>query len=61
LWRLPFRYEDRSRFVPVRALRAGEKALVAGRVSVCALRRIRRLTLFEARIEDAAGDHLKVL
>ena len=47
--------------MPVRALRAGEKALVAGRVAVCGLRRIRRLSLFEARIEDAAGDRLKVL
>lgn len=55
LWRLPFRYEDRSRFVPVAALRAGEKALVSGRVTVCGLRRASRMSLFEARLDDGTG------
>lgn len=55
LWRLPFRYEDRSRFVPIRSLKPGERALVSGRVTVCGLRRARRLSLFEARIEDESG------
>ncbi len=57
LLHLPFRYEDRSRFLPIASLAPGIKATVRGRVVTSALRRTRArgLTVFEALVEDASG------
>jgi len=60
LLRLPLRYEDRSRFVPIGSLQPGMRVSVAGEIAVAGLRRARRLTLFEIRLEDGSG-RLKAL
>jgi ATP-dependent DNA helicase RecG len=60
LFHLPLRYEDRSTFGRVGDLRAGMKVSVSGTVSVAGLRRARRLTLYEVRLEDGTG-RLKAL
>jgi ATP-dependent DNA helicase RecG len=60
LYHVPLRYEDRSRCVPIAELRPGERASVAGVIAVSGLRRGRRFSLFEARVEDDSG-RLKVL
>ena len=54
---MPFRYEDRSAFLPIAALLPGVRATIRGRVSTAALRRTRTrgLTIFEAVIEDGSG------
>jgi len=52
----PRRYEDRTRLVAIRELKAGELATVRGRVLAKGLRRIRRgQTIFEAALGDASG------
>ncbi|MGH9797330.1 MAG: OB-fold nucleic acid binding domain-containing protein, partial [Candidatus Polarisedimenticolia bacterium] len=57
LFHLPFRYEDRSRFLPIAALLPGVRGTVRGRVTAASLRRTRRrgLTLFEALVQDDSG------
>src|SRR5262245_37070350 len=60
LYRLPLRYEDRSRFARVAELREGMKVSVAGVVAAAGVRRGRRMSLFEIRLEDETG-RLKAL
>jgi len=60
LLHLPMRYEDRRRFVPVADLEAGMRVSVSGEVVVAGLRRGRRMTLYEIRLDDGTGK-LKVL
>ncbi len=54
---LPFRYEDRSRFIPVADLLVDAPATVRGTVRNARLRRtrIRGFTLFDLRLEDETG------
>jgi len=60
LFHLPMRYEDRRSFTRIADLRAGMKTAVAGTIVVAGLRRARRMTLYEVRLEDASG-RLKAL
>jgi ATP-dependent DNA helicase RecG len=60
LYHLPLRYEDRSRFVRIADLRPGMKVSVAGTIAVAGLRRARRMTLYEIRLDDGSG-RLKAL
>jgi ATP-dependent DNA helicase RecG len=60
LHHLPMRYEDRTQFVRIADLRAGMKVAVTGTVTVAGLRRARRMTLYEVRIDDGTG-RLKAL
>src|SRR6185503_2214417 len=60
LFHLTMRYEDRRAFARVADLRAGMKVSVSGTISVAGLRRARRLTLYEVRLEDGTG-RLKAL
>jgi ATP-dependent DNA helicase RecG len=60
LGHVPLRYEDRRRFVQIADLRAGMKVAVSGTVAVAGLRRARRMTLYEIRLEDGTG-RLKAL
>jgi ATP-dependent DNA helicase RecG len=60
LLHLPLRYEDRRRLATIAELRPGMRVSVAGRVAVAGLRRARRMTLYEIRLEDASG-RLKAL
>jgi ATP-dependent DNA helicase RecG len=55
LLRVPFRYEDRRAFARIADLRPGMKLSVSGRVAVAALRRARRVALYEIRLEDDTG------
>jgi ATP-dependent DNA helicase RecG len=55
LYHVPTRYEDRRQIAKIAELRPGMKASVAGVVTVAGLRRARRMTLYEARIEDETG------
>jgi ATP-dependent DNA helicase RecG len=57
LYRFPLRYEDRSQLQPIAALKPGQPAAVAGRISVCGLRSTRRpgFKIFEAAVEDGTG------
>jgi ATP-dependent DNA helicase RecG len=57
LSRFPIRYEDRSRFQPIAALKPGRSVSVAGRVLACGLRSTRRpgFKIFEAAIDDGTG------
>ncbi len=57
LYRLPFRYEDRSRMQPIASLRPGTKAAVLGEVKSAQLATTRRrgFTIFHAAIGDASG------
>jgi ATP-dependent DNA helicase RecG len=57
LLHLPFRYEDRSAFLPIGALQAGVRATVRGRVLTAVLRRtrVRGFSIFEALVEDGSG------
>jgi ATP-dependent DNA helicase RecG len=55
LYHLPLRYEDRSQRMRIADLRPGERAAVTGTITVAGLRRARRMTLFEARLEDGSG------
>ncbi len=57
LYRLPFRYEDRSRMRPVRSLKPGERAAVSGTIISAHLLRTRRrgFTIFHAVLSDASG------
>ncbi len=55
LLHLPLRYEDRSAFVRVSELRPGMRVSGAGEISVAGLRRARRMTIFEVRLDDGSG------
>ena len=57
LYRLPFRYEDRSRMQPIASLRPGNKAAVLGEIKSAKLSITRRrgFTIFNAVIGDASG------
>ena len=57
LLRLPFRYEDRSRFTPVATVQEGERATVAGELINCRLRYTGRrgFKVFEAVVRDSSG------
>jgi ATP-dependent DNA helicase RecG len=60
LYHLPLRYEDRRSFVRIADLRPGMKVAIAGTIAVAGLRRARRMTLYEVRVEDQSG-RLKAL
>jgi len=60
LFHLPMRYEDRTALARIADLRPGMKVAVAGTIAVAGLRRARRLTLYEVRLEDGTG-RLKAL
>jgi ATP-dependent DNA helicase RecG len=60
LLHLPMRYEDRRSFARIGDLRAGMKVSVSGEIVVAGLRRARRMTLYEVRVDDGSGK-LKVL
>jgi ATP-dependent DNA helicase RecG len=60
LHHVPLRYEDRTRFARVADLRPGMKLSVAGTIAVAGLRRARRMTLYEIRLDDGTG-RLKAL
>ncbi len=57
LFHLPFRYEDRSQFLPIVSLAPGLKGTVRGRVVTSALRRTRQrgFSIFEMLVEDRSG------
>jgi ATP-dependent DNA helicase RecG len=57
LYRLPFRYEDRSRMQPIATLRPGAKAAVLGEIKSANLTVTRRrgFKIFHAIIGDASG------
>ena len=57
LYRLPFRYEDRSRMQPIASLRPGAKAAVLGEIksSNIAVTRRRGFKIFHAVIADDSG------
>jgi ATP-dependent DNA helicase RecG len=60
LLHVPIRYEDRRTFVRIADLRPGMKVSVSGTILVASLRRARRTTLFEVRLDDGTG-RLKAL
>jgi ATP-dependent DNA helicase RecG len=57
LYRLPFRYEDRSRMQPIATLRPGHKAAVFGEIKSAhvATTRRRGFRIFHAVLADASG------
>jgi ATP-dependent DNA helicase RecG len=55
LFHLPLRYEDRTSFAKIAELRPGMKLSVSGTVAVAGLRRARRVSLYEVRLEDGTG------
>ena len=57
LYRLPFRYEDRSRMQPISSLRQGTKAAVLGEIKTAnvSITRRRGFRIFHAVIADASG------
>jgi ATP-dependent DNA helicase RecG len=57
LYRLPFRYEDRSRMQPIASLRPGNKAAVLGEIKSArlAVTRRRGFKIFNAVVSDASG------
>jgi ATP-dependent DNA helicase RecG len=57
LYRLPFRYEDRSRMQPIASLRPGQKAAVLGDIKSANLATTRRrgFKIFHAVVGDASG------
>ncbi len=60
LFHLPMRYEDRRQLARIADLRPGMKVAVSGTITVAGLRRARRLTLYEVRLDDGTG-RLKAL
>jgi ATP-dependent DNA helicase RecG len=60
LYHFPLRYEDRRAFAKIADLRPGMKVAVSGTIAVAGLRRARRMTLYEIRLEDGSG-RLKAL
>jgi len=57
---IPLRYEDRRRFARIAELQPGMRVSVSGTIAVAGLRRARRMTLYEIRLEDDSG-RLKAL
>jgi ATP-dependent DNA helicase RecG len=57
LYRLPFRYEDRSRMQPIASLRAGQKAAVLGEIKSAnlAMTRRRGFRIFHVVLGDKSG------
>jgi len=57
LYRMPFRYEDRSRMQAIASLRPGQKAAVLGSITSARLATTRRrgFTIFHAVLGDASG------
>jgi ATP-dependent DNA helicase RecG len=55
LLHLPMRYEDRRSFTRVAELRPGMRTSVAGEIVAAGLRRARRMTLYEVRLDDGTG------
>ena len=55
LLHLPMRYEDRRSFARVADLRAGMRVSVSGEIAVAGLRRARRMTIYEVRLDDGSG------
>jgi len=55
LHHIPLRYEDRRSFAHIAELQPGMKVSVSGIVAASGLRRGRRMSLFEVRLEDATG------
>lgn len=57
LYRLPFRYEDRSKMQPIATLRPGNKAAVLGEIKSANLTRTRRrgFVIFHAVVSDVSG------
>jgi ATP-dependent DNA helicase RecG len=55
LLHLPMRYEDRRSFARVADLRPGMRVSVSGEIAVAGLRRARRLTIYEVRLDDGSG------
>jgi ATP-dependent DNA helicase RecG len=60
LFHLPLRYEDRRSFARIGELEPGMKVSVLGTIAVAGVRRARRMTLYEVRLEDGTG-RLKAL
>jgi len=58
---VPLRYEDRRAFSRIADLQPGLKVSVSGTIAVAGLRRARRLTLYEVRVDDGSGRLLKAL
>ena len=56
----PLRYEDRAHFVRIADLQPGMRVSVSGEIAVAGLRRARRMTIYEIRLDDGSG-RLKVL
>jgi ATP-dependent DNA helicase RecG len=61
LLHLPMRYEDRRSFARVADLRPGMRVSVSGEIAVAGLRRARRLTVYEVRLDDGSGRQLKAI
>ena len=55
LLHLPMRYEDRRSFARVADLRPGVRISVAGEIAAAGLRRARRMTIYEIRLDDGSG------
>lgn len=57
LYRLPFRYEDRSRMQPIASLRPGQRAAVLGEITAAhvATTRRRGFKIFHAIVADRSG------
>lgn len=57
LFYLPFRFEDRSKVLPINSLRPGEEAVIAGEIGRVHGRRTKRGGfLVEARVSDGTGE-----
>jgi ATP-dependent DNA helicase RecG len=61
LLHLPMRYEDRRQFARLCELRPGMRVAVSGRVAAAGLRRARRLSIYELRLDDGSGRMLKAI
>jgi ATP-dependent DNA helicase RecG len=55
LLHVPMRYEDRRSFARVADLRPGMRVSVSGEIAVAGLRRARRMTIYEVRLDDGSG------
>ncbi|MDF2182435.1 ATP-dependent DNA helicase RecG [Neptuniibacter sp. CAU 1671] len=54
LFHLPLRYQDRSRVVPLGALRPGDECVIEGEVKLCDIQQGRRRSLL-CRLQDGTG------
>ena len=61
LLHLPMRYEDRRQFARLNELGAGMRVAVSGKVAAAGLRRARRLSIYELRLDDGSGRMLKAI